>query len=144
AIEKRHLALVLGVEVGEFADVPDRLPAVARIRRVVGGLSDSSRSTDVTERADVEADMRRLAAARTDVQRARALHAPRVNAVARYDWPSASRPYGGKRCGTVGVVASWTRLAGGGELAERRAAAGRAPSARAAVGVTRDQALLEI
>jgi outer membrane protein TolC len=136
----RRLALALGEGAAFAPALPERLPAAARIREVIAG---DTADAAVGARADVDAARGGLDAARIDVRRARSLHLPRLNAFARYDWNSASRPYGGDRSWTVGVMASWSPFAGASELAELRGAGGREDAARAMADAARERALLE-
>jgi outer membrane protein TolC len=82
-------------------------------------------------RADVRAASLGREAAEADVRRAAFQYIPRVNAFGRLDWNDPDTPFGGKEAWTAGVMVSWSPFAGGSEIAERRAAAGRAASARA-------------
>lgn len=137
----RQLALVLG-QGSTFAPVlPERLPSAASIRAVVAG---DTADAPGAPRADVEAARLGLDAARLDVQRARALYLPRLNAFARYDWNSADRLYAGDKSWTVGVMGSWSPFAGASEIAERQATGGRADMARAMVDAARERAGLEV
>src|SRR5690606_13436923 len=79
-----------------------------------------------------------------DMNRARSLYLPRLNAVARYDWNSPDRIYGGDENWTVGVMVSWTPFAGGGQLAETRAARGREVAARAGAEAAVAEARLQV
>jgi outer membrane protein TolC len=122
------LATLLGRAAGEIASVPAALPTSARIREVVAPdtAPDAPRP-----RGDVRAASLGNAAARADALRARAALLPRVNAVARYDWHSAARPYAGAGSWTAGVTATWSLFGGAAELADVRAAAGREAAALA-------------
>jgi outer membrane protein TolC len=136
----RQLALLLGDVTASDVAVPGALPSSDDIRRVVA--RDTAYDEGAT-RADVEAASFGVAAAEADVRRASALYLPRLNAVARYDWNSALRPYAGGASWSVGVVATWTPFSGAGELAERQAARGRETTARALAEAARQQELLE-
>lgn len=139
----RQLALVLG-EGGDFAPVlPERLPAAAAIRAVIAGDTVVATAGDAGSRADVEAALLGLDAARLDSRRARSLYLPRLNGFARYDWNSATRLYGGDAAWTVGVMATWSPFAGASEIAELRATSGREEVARAMADVARERAALE-
>jgi outer membrane protein TolC len=85
-----------------------------------------------------------VAAARTDVLRARSALLPRLNGFARYDWNSASRLYGGDRSWTVGVMASWNLFSGASEIADIDVTNGRAAATQAAADAARANALLDI
>jgi outer membrane protein TolC len=85
-----------------------------------------------------------LAAADSDVLRARAAWLPRLNAMARMEWHSADGPYRGKENWSVGVVAQWTPFAGAAHLAEHRAAAGRRATAEAQAEAAAANARLEL
>lgn len=64
--------------------------------------------------------------------------------MARYDWNSPDRLYGGDENWTVGVMLSWTPFAGGGQLAENRTAHGREVAARAGAEAAVAQAELQV
>lgn len=123
-----QFGVVLGLGDRSTPTLPDRLPSVERIRAITG---QDTLTRPGTTRADVEAALRGVEAARLDVQRARSLYLPRLNGFARYDWNSANRPFAGEKSWTVGLLASWTPFAGASEIAERRSAGGRADVARA-------------
>lgn len=139
----RQLALVLGRDGDAPAVVPLSLPDDGRIRAVVA--EDTAPRGPVTPavRSDVRAAELSRDAARADVLRARATLLPRVNAVARYDWNSVARPYGGEKSWTVGVMASWPLFSGGSELGDVRAAGSRADAAQAGVDAAAARARLE-
>lgn len=131
AVAHRQLALLLGrggADPSSTATPRSTLPSTERIRAEVA--ADTAELTP-GPRADVRAAAAGLAAARSDAARARTTLLPRVNGFARIDWNSASRLYAGDHNWTVGVMASWNLLPGPGELADIRAAAGRASAARA-------------
>ena len=128
---RRRLAVLLGSENVNDASlpiVPSTLPAADRIRSVVA--KDTAMSSP-SEPADVRAAAIGAEAAGADALRARLTYAPRINAFARYDWNSPVRLYSGEKNWTVGVMASWSILAGVSDLADVRAAASRASAARA-------------
>ena len=161
----RQLALLLG-EHDFSASLPESLPSAQRIRAVVApdtvdtsaaeASTDNTSTTDASTtdasatdapatgaRADVEAAEFALDAARLDARRARSLYLPRLNALARYDWNSASRLYAGVPSWTVGLMATWTPFAGAGELAERQVSKGNEAAARAMAEAARARASLE-
>ncbi|MHB1298516.1 MAG: TolC family protein [Gemmatimonadaceae bacterium] len=151
----RQLAVLLG-ERNFSAALPESLPSAQRIRAVVAsdtidastaGASTAGASTAdgsaANTRADVEAAEFALGAARLDAWRARSLYLPRLNALARYDWNSASRLYAGIPSWTVGVMATWTPFAGASELAERQVSKGNEAAARAMAEAARARASLE-
>jgi outer membrane protein TolC len=135
----RQLALLMGSPEDTTIAVPSWLPAADEVR----GLA-SDVATPGSERADVRAAKLGWSAARTDVTRARSLYLPRVNAFARLEWNSAARLYGGRENWTAGVMASWSPFAGASEIAELRAASGRAEAARAGSEAAEAKARLEI
>jgi len=141
---RRQLAVLLGrderASQQELA-LPATLPSGDRIRAVVA--SDTG-SIDASPRADVVAAERGLDAARADALRARSAYLPRLNSFARYDWNSNSRPYGGDRNWTVGVMASWTIFSGAGDLGEVHASSGRAAAATAQEEAARANAQLDV
>jgi outer membrane protein len=141
---RRQLAVLLGrderVSQQELA-LPATLPSGDRIRAVV---ESETASLDASPRADVVAAERGLDAARADALRARTAYLPRLNSFARYDWNSNSRPYGGDRNWTVGIMASWTIFAGAGDLGEVHASAGRAAAATAQEESARANARLDV
>lgn len=142
---QRQLAVVLGADRATINGIPDELPAAGHIRAVVSRDTGSNGAGHeaVRDRADLASAALGLEVARLDVRRAQSLYAPRINGVARYDWNSASRLYGGHRSWTVGIMASWSPFAGANEIAEHQMTAGRASAARAASEAAREQALLE-
>ena len=137
----RRLAMVLGSRE-PVGMVPAALPDAAVIQAVVAGQTAAPDAATPT-RPDVDAARLALRAARADAQRARALSLPRLNAVARYDWNSAARPFDGLPSWTIGVLASWSPFAGATEIAERQATDGRAHAALAMTEAAREQAALE-
>ena len=134
------LATLLGRDGGEVVVVPASLPASARI----GELAAHDTAPGVVlPRRDVEAARLGEGAARADARRARVALLPRVTAVARYDWSSASRPFAGARSWTAGVMATWNLLAGASEIADVRATSARAAAARAEAEAAAANARLE-
>lgn len=136
----RGLAVLLGTPGAQLA-LPTTLPAAAPVRALLESAADEAR---IEERSDVRAARSGASAAGLDVQRARSLHLPRLNAFARYDWNSASSPYRGDENWSLGVMASWTVFGGASEWAEKQAAGGRAAAARASLEAARAQASLEV
>ncbi|HET9984543.1 MAG TPA: TolC family protein [Longimicrobiales bacterium] len=137
----RQLALLLGTPGDTTIAVPGELPAPDRVRQA---SADESPRAEPERRGDVAAARLSLSAAQTDVLRARSLYLPRLNAFGRYDWNSASRPWGGEKNWTVGIMASWSPFAGASELAELRAAGGREAAARAGAEAADARARLEV
>ena len=127
AIARERLALLLGQPGDTAFTLPDSLPSAARIRTLV---TPSTRDIAAT-RLDVTAARLGLDAAQRDVRRANAKYIPRLNGFGRYDWNSPGQLFGGPASYTVGVVASWSPFTGASEIADRRAAQGRADAARA-------------
>jgi outer membrane protein TolC len=142
---RRQLAVLLGRGAGgalSAAPEPHRvLPDADRIREVVAG---DTADLPPRPRADVAAADRSVGAAKADALRARSVYLPRINSFARYDWNSPDGLYAGDENWTVGVVASWSIFAGAGDLADVRASASRAESARAAADAVRARAQLEL
>jgi outer membrane protein TolC len=141
-LARQELAVLLALPLDEAPVVPAALPSAESIVRLLGAVGDAG--SDPGERADVQAASFTEVAARADAFRATSLYLPRVNAFGRYDWNSASRPYGGRENWTVGVMASWTVFAGGSTMAERRSAVARRAVARAAVEAALASGSLEI
>jgi len=139
----RQLAILVGRDGSAAADLglEVHLPSTEHIRAVVAGdtVALSGRT-----RADIRAATEGVAAARTDVLRARSALLPRLNGFARYDWNSASRLYGGDRSWTVGVMASWNLFSGASEIADIDVTNGRAAATQAAADAARANALLDI
>lgn len=140
ALARKQLATLLGSPGDTLASLPTHLPATKAIR----ALDSREWSGNVERRGDVTAAREGHSAARADLNRARSLYLPRLNAVARYDWNSPDRIYDGGENWTVGVMFSWTPFAGGGQLAETRAARGRETAARAGAEGAAAQARLEV
>lgn len=136
----RQLVLVLGTGSKFAPSLPDQLPSAGRIRAVVAA---DTVAASTNPRADVEAALLGMEAARLDAERARSLYLPRLNGFARYDWNSAARPFGGEKSWTVGVMASWSPFAGAGEIAERQSTGGRADAARAMADAAAERAHLD-
>jgi outer membrane protein TolC len=139
-LARKQLAMLLGSPADTLASPPAHLPAAEAIR----ALQSWAWSGSVERRGDVTAAHEGLSAADADLNRARSLYLPRLNAVARYDWNSPDRMYGGDESWTVGVMLSWTPFAGGGQLAETRAARGREVAARAGAEAAVAQARLQV
>jgi outer membrane protein TolC len=127
-IARTRLAVLLGQPGDTTFALPDSLPSAARIRSLVAvAIADSTAG----ERLDLAAARLGLEAARGNVRRAGARLLPRVNGFGRFGWNSSDRLFGGPRAFTVGLMASWSPFAGGSEIADRRAAQGRADAALA-------------
>lgn len=147
ALTKRQLATLLGSPGDTAFSLPVQLPpneGIAALDVLSGALADERAGALAAERADVRAAEAGLAAARTDVKRARSLWLPRLNGMARYDWNSPDNPYAGDENWSVGIVASWTPFAGASQLAQLRATAGREQIARAQAEAARAQAELDV
>lgn len=139
-LARRGLAVLLGAPGDTQLVVPERLPEAARLRDLAAVRVDGS----ALERSDVEAARLGLSAAEADVNRARSLYLPRVNAFARLEWNSALRPYAGEENWSAGVMLSWAPFTGASELAETRGATGRRRAARAGADAALAQAELEL
>lgn len=140
ALARMQLATLLGSPGDTLAPPPAHLPPSQAIR----ALETWEWSGSVDRRGDVTAAREGLSAARADVNRARSLYLPRLNAVARYDWNSPDGMYSGDENWTLGVMFSWTPFTGGGQLAETRAARGRAVAANAGAEAALAQARLQV
>jgi outer membrane protein TolC len=140
-IARQGLAVLLGRNIDWEIELPRELPGVEAIRSSIEQIGAEGRWES---RADLLAAESGVRAARFDVARAKSLYAPRVNAIARYDWNSARQPFGGDNNWTVGVMASWTPFAGASEIAERRMARARADAADASLDAARATAQLEL
>lgn len=139
-LARRGLAVLLGSPEDMAFALPTRLPDAAVVRRLAAAdLGETPQA-----RGDVLAAREGLAAARADVSRAKSLYVPRVNAFARLDWNSDTRPYAGEENWTAGVMLSWSPFAGASEISEIRAAAGRERAARAGAEAAQAQARLEL
>ncbi|HEY0674343.1 MAG TPA: TolC family protein [Longimicrobiales bacterium] len=140
-IAQQSLAVLLGQPAEAKLELPSVLPTAEAVRKVLQQENDAA---DLELRSDVIAAREGSRAARLDVSRATALYLPRLNAIGRYDWNSASQLYGGDNNWTVGVMATWTPFAGASEVAERRAARARASAAAAGLEGARAQAELDL
>jgi outer membrane protein TolC len=137
-LARRQLATLLGAPDDTDLVLPEQLPAVQEVRALLAaGVADS------VARADVQAATLGREAAEADVRRTKYLYVPRLNAFGRMDWNSPDTPFGGQEMWTAGVMLSWSPFAGGSEIAERRAAEGRAASARAMEEAAAAQARIE-
>lgn len=144
AMARQQLAVVLGRGAGaQVADLilPRRLPLAREIRAIV---SADTAAASPQQRSDLLAASEGLVAARDDARRARAALLPRINAFARSDWNSGTRPYAGQRNWTVGVMASWSPFAGAGERSDVEASSGRAAAAQAQADASRAKAQLDV
>jgi outer membrane protein TolC len=140
-IARQQLALLLGAPGDTTEAIPTTLPDYASVRSL---LSSNAVGGSIDARSDLSAANDQASAAGFDLQRARSLYLPRINAFARYDWNSPSSVFSGDKNWTVGVMTSWTPFAGASELAEQRAAHGRATAASVAREAMRARAALEI
>jgi len=127
---RRRLVLLLCGDPGVALPppVPSALPSATRIRSIA---APDTAEIEPAPRGDVRAASRAVDAARDDGLRAGLTRLPRINGFARYDWNSSAHLYAGDRNWTVGVMASWSLFAGGGDIADVRAAAGRTVVAQA-------------
>src|SRR5688572_7509081 len=141
---RRSLAVLLGQNVAS-ATAPlvssAALPSGDRIRAVV---SDDTVDIVPSERADVQAALNGLDAARANAKRARSLVVPRVNSFARYDWNSADRPFGNDRNWTIGIMATWTPFTNPADISDVRDANARDDAARARAAAAQANAQLEL
>lgn len=140
---RRGLAVLLG-QTGEASvtlSTTSALPSGDLIRSVVSG---DTASVAEAGRADVEAALRGLDAARADAKRAKSLMLPRINSFARYDWYSADRPFAGDRNWTIGIMATWTPFTNPSDISDMRAAGARGNAARAQADAARANARLEL
>lgn len=138
-LARRQLATLLGTPDDTDLTLPGVLPAAEQVRALLAdGVADSA------ARADVHAARLGREAADADVRRTRYLYLPRLNAFGRLDWNDPNTPFGGKESWTAGLMVSWSPFAGGSEIAERRAAEGRAASARAMAEAAAAQARVEV
>ncbi|HSJ05199.1 MAG TPA: TolC family protein, partial [Longimicrobiales bacterium] len=133
-----QLAVLLGSPGGEALVLPARLPGAAAIRELPVGVAPV-----LEERGDVTAAQHARSAATLDVRRAQSQALPRVNAMARYDWNSAARPFGGDENWSVGVMVTWSPFTSAAQLADMQATRGRAVSAQAGAEAALAQARLE-
>lgn len=141
---QRSLAVLLGQNVtaesiARFS--PAALPSAERIRAVV---SADTLDTAPADRADVQAALRGVDAARADARRARSLLIPRINSFARYDWNSADRPFAGDRNWTIGIMATWTPFTNPADIADLRGANARDDAAHAQAEAAQANARLDI
>jgi len=140
-LAKRGLALLMGNPDDTGFTLPDSLPPADRVR-LMAALAAAD-SAPLEARADVVAASHARDAARADARRAGALYLPRLNGFGRIDWNTPDTPFGGKSAWTLGVMLTWSPFAGGSELAEIRAAAGRKTSAAAMADAAHAEASLE-
>lgn len=141
---KRSLAVLLGQNSADESIArftPAVLPSADRIRAVV---SADTMNIVPAERADVQAALRGVDAARADARRARSLFVPRVNSFARYDWNSANRPFAGDRNWTIGIMATWTPFTNPSDVADLRAAAARDDAAHVQAEAAQANARLDV
>ena len=138
----QHGLAILAGEPDSLYLLPQNLPEVTAIRSLLAYAVSARR--DAESRADVVAAKHAAAAAGLDATRALSLYLPRLNAVARYDWNSATRLYGGDNSWTVGVMASWSPFAGAAEVAERRAANARDKTAETGLAAANAHANHEV
>lgn len=141
---RRGLAVLLGQNGAVPAASqlsPAALPSGDRIRAVV---SEDTAELIPAERADVQAALRGVDAARADAKRARSLFVPRVNSFARYDWNSSDKPFSGDRNWTIGIMATWTPFTNAADIADFRAAGARSDAARAQAEGAQANARLEL
>jgi len=141
-LARRQLALLMGDPADTAFALPETLPPAAEVVALAGEVQAGGGNPE--SRADVRAADHARAAAEADRRRAGSLYLPRVNGFGRLDWNSPEAPFGGQSNWTMGVMLSWSPFAGGSELAEIRAAAGRASAARAGADAARAQAGLEL
>ena len=137
---RRGLAVLVGGDGREPATPLGALPTADALRRFVA--ADTIAST--TPRGDVRAATLGADAARTDATRATAAVLPRLNGFARWDWNDPGRLFVGEKNWTVGLMASWSPFTGAAEIAEQRAATGRANTAHALADGVAAQARLEV
>jgi outer membrane protein TolC len=140
----RSLAVLLGQNSADGSAStlsPSALPSGDRIRAVI---SDDTAALIPVERADVQAALNGLDAARTDAKRARSLLVPRVNSFARYDWNSPNRPFVGDKNWTIGIMATWSPFTSPADIADLRAANARSDAARAQGEAAQANASLEL
>ena len=140
AIARRQLALLIG-QASDNPILPSRLPSSSAIQALAAA---DTLDQPLAGRADVGAAQLGMDAARADLQRARSLYLPRLNAFARYDWNSPQHLYGGDKSWTVGVLASWSPFAGASQHAETQVATARLNLATTVATVASDQAQLDV
>jgi len=141
ASARRRLALVLGQPADTAWSLPDSLPDMARIERLAEALAPAGEPAP--PRADLLAADLARGAAQADLTRAKSLYLPRLNAFGRLEWNTPAAPFGGTESWTVGLLLSWSPFSGGSELAEIRAARGRAAVLSAQSDAARAQAGFE-
>jgi outer membrane protein TolC len=127
ALARRGLAVLIGGDGNSSVEPAGTIPAATTLRTFAA--TDTIVAPEA--RADVDAARLGAEASSADVQRARALLLPRLNAFARTDWNDPGRLFAGERNWTAGVMASWSPFSGASELAEQRGAQARAAGARA-------------
>ena len=138
----KHGVAILAGEPDSLYVLPDRLADAEAIRALLGFAA--SARVDIESRGDVLAARHAARAAEIDVTRSLTLYLPRLNAVARYDWNSETRLYGGDNSWTLGVMASWSPFAGAAEIAERRAAHAHEKAAETGLAAAKAQAAQEL
>lgn len=138
-LARRQLATLLGSPDDTLLTLPEALPSAEEARALL-----AEPAADSVARADVHAASLGREAAEADVKRTKYLYMPRVNAFGRLDWNDPTTPFGGQEAWTAGVLLSWSPFAGASEIAERRAAEGRAASARAQADAALAQARVEV
>ena len=136
---RRGLAVLVGGDGRESVIPLGALPTAEALRRFVA--ADPVATS--TQRSDVRAATLGADAARADATRATAAVLPRLNGFARWDWNDPGRLFGGEKNWTVGLMASWSPFTGAAEIAEQRAATGRANAAHALADGMAAQARLE-
>ena len=140
----RSLAVLLGQTSADASVAPlspSALPSGDRIRAVI---ADDTAAIVPVERADVQAALKGLDAARADATRGRSLMLPRVNSFARYDWNSPDRPFAGDKNWTVGIMATWSPFTNPSDISDSRAASARGDAARAQADAAQANARLEL
>lgn len=137
---RRGLAVLVGGDGREPATPLGTLPTADALRRFVAADTVAS----AAPRGDVRAATLGADAARVDATRATAAVLPRLNGFARWDWNDPRRLFAGEKNWTVGLMASWSPFTGAAEIAEQRAATGRANTALALADGVAAQARLEV
>jgi outer membrane protein TolC len=140
----RSLAVLLGQNSADGSAAPLAPSALPSGDRILAVISDDTAAVVPVERADVQAALKGLDAARADATRARSLMLPRVNSFARYDWNSADRPFAGDKNWTVGIMATWSPFTNPGDIADLRATNARGDAARAQADAAKANARLEL
>jgi outer membrane protein TolC len=128
ATSRLALAVALGTPSDTAFVLPHTLPPSTTIAALARRAKDA---TPERLRDDVASAQLRHIGATRDAIRAKSLYLPRINTFARYDWNAAAHPYGGSKNWSVGVIASWTPLAGASVLAELQATRGMESAAAA-------------